>query len=101
VARGGDHEGPRPAIGHMPFPGSRTCAEWGTPYLIEPPKIALGSLSVCATCNRAVTRNDAAHCFICRGRGLAADREARGGEGGAYAADRLGSDVRTHRGVGR
>jgi hypothetical protein len=29
---------------------------------------------------------------------LAADREARGGEGGAYAADRLGSDVRTHRG---
>jgi hypothetical protein len=31
--------------------------------------------------------------------GVAVDREARGGEGGADAADRLVDDVRTHRGV--
>lgn len=33
---------PRPAIGHMPFKGHRTCAEWGPEYEVRHFLEALG-----------------------------------------------------------
>ena len=59
--------GPPPAIGHMPFNDHRNCAEWG-PRATTPRQPPMRALAVCSTCNRAVTRNEAANCFVCRGR---------------------------------